>query len=111
VVNDVAGYLSGLVRVHNLPQKALVAHVLRPQILRDPHGLHPHQGVALVKSVDGIGGIEAKTDTYHRVMAGTPSYFRPGFKLFFSEDAKTAPLMTPAQVLALRPQPDYVLYE
>ncbi len=111
VVNDVAAYLSGLVSKHDLPQKALIVHVLRPQILREPQGLHPHQGVALVKSVDGIGGLEAKTGTYHRVMAETPSYVRPGFKLFFSEDAQAGPLMTPAQVLALRPQPDYVLYE
>lgn len=111
VVNDVATYLSGLVHKHDLPQKVLIVHVLRPQILRDPQQLHPHQGVALIKSVDGIGGIEAKTDTYHRVMAGTPSFFRPGFKLFFSEDAKTGPLMTPTQVLALKPSPDYVLYE
>ena len=110
-VNDVAAYLSGLVQAHNLPQKALIVHVLRPQILRDPQGLHPHQGVALVKSVDGIGAVAAKTGTYHRVMAGTPSYVRPGFKLFFSEDATSGPLMTPQQVLALTPQPDYVLYE
>ena len=110
-VNDVAAYLSGLVAAHNLPQKALIVHVLQPQILRDPQGLHPHQGVALVKSVDGIGAAAAKTGTYRRVMAGTPSYIRPGFKLFFSEDATSGPLMTPQQVLALTPQPDYVLYE
>lgn len=111
IVDEVAAYLSGLVRANDLPEKALIVHVLRPQILRAPEGLHPHQGVALVKSVDGIGGVEAKTDTYERVMAGTPSYFRPGFKLFFSEDAKAGPLMTATQVLALTPQPDYVLYE
>lgn len=111
VVDSVASYLSGLVEKHRLPEKALVVHVLRPDILRAPAGLTAHDGVALVKSVDGIGGAAAKTGTYERVMKGTPEFFRPGFKLFFSEDAKAGPLMTPKQVLALRPQPDYVLYE
>ena len=34
-----------------------------------------------------------------------------GFKLFFEEDGEFGPLMTPAQVLALKPTVDYVLYE
>jgi hypothetical protein len=34
-----------------------------------------------------------------------------GFKLFYDEDTRSGPLMDPAQVLALVPQPDYVLYE
>lgn len=111
VIDSVAGYLSELVTAHRLPEKALVVHVLRPDILRSPEALRAHDGVAMVKSVDGIGGIEAKTSTYQRVMKGTPEFFRSGFKLFFSEDAKAGPLMTPAEVLALTPQPDYVLYE
>lgn len=111
VVNQVAAYLSGLVSAHRLPEKALIVHVLRPSILRDPLALRPHLGVALVKSVDGIGAAADKTDTYHLVMKGTPAFFRPGFKLFFDEDAREGPLMTPAQVLALTPRPDYVLYE
>jgi hypothetical protein len=34
-----------------------------------------------------------------------------GFKLFFDEDAERGPLMTPRQVLALHPKPEYVMYE
>jgi hypothetical protein len=33
------------------------------------------------------------------------------FKLFLKEDTRRGSLMTPAEVLALRPQPSYVLYE
>jgi hypothetical protein len=37
---------------------------------------------------------------------------RPGFKLFYEEDvAAGGPLMTPDEVLALQPTPEYVLYE
>jgi hypothetical protein len=34
-----------------------------------------------------------------------------GFKLFFDEDTRRGLLMEPADVLGLRPQPSYVLYE
>lgn len=110
-VDEVAAYLSGIVTKHDLPEKAMIVHVLRTSILTEPEGMRHRTGVALVKSVDGIGGRESKTGTYARVMAGTPPWFRPGFKVFYSEDAKVGPLMTKKQVLALTPQPDYVLYE
>ena len=36
----------------------------------------------------------------------------PGFKLFFDEDTRNGSrLMTPKEVLALTPQPEYVMYE
>ncbi|MEO8851730.1 MAG: hypothetical protein ABI360_08370 [Allobranchiibius sp.] len=110
-VDEVAAYLSGLVQKNDLPEKALIVHVLRTSILTRPEGMRQRPGVALVKSVDGIGGPESKTSTYNRVMAGTPAWFRPGFKLFYTEDSKTGPLMTTQQVLALTPKPDYVLFE
>ncbi|NHN57023.1 hypothetical protein G9U51_14730 [Calidifontibacter sp. DB0510] len=110
-VDEVAAYLSGLVTANDLPQKALVVHVLRRSILTGEQDLRERTGVALVKSVDGIGQMKDKIKAYDIVMAGTPSFVRPGFKLFYDEDQRVAPLMTPAQVLALTPPPDYVLYE
>jgi hypothetical protein len=36
----------------------------------------------------------------------------PGFKLFFDEDSRNGNrIMTPKEVLALTPQPEYVMYE
>jgi len=40
-----------------------------------------------------------------------PRQFHAGFKLFFVEDRHEGALMTPSQVLRLRPKPDYVMYE
>jgi hypothetical protein len=66
----------------------------------------------VVKSVDGIGPPKAEQETWRRLVVDPPSDVRPGFKLFFSEDAaRGGRLMTPAEVMALRPTPDYVLYE
>ncbi|NNG38146.1 hypothetical protein HJ588_02515 [Flexivirga sp. ID2601S] len=111
VLDDVASYVSGLVTEHKLPEKPMVIHVLRRDIVSDESALRPHPGVALVKSVDGIGPMHDKVKAYNAVMAGTPPHIHPGFKLFFQEDGRYGPLMTPDQVLALTPQPEYVLYE
>jgi hypothetical protein len=110
-LNGVAVFLSRIVQRHRLPEKIMVYHQLAPRIVRRESGLKPQRGVAMVKSVDGIGTRAAKTDTYRVVGKTTPPFVRPGFKLFFDEDREHGKLMTPAQVLALRPRPDYVLYE
>ena len=64
-----------------------------------------------LKSVDGIGPRGAKETTWRRLVSGLPDHLHTGFKLFIVEDARSGPLMSPAQVLALRPRPVYVMYE
>jgi hypothetical protein len=112
VLDEVARHVSGIVREHDLPEKALVVHQLAPRVLRGLGALRPHPGVVPVKSVDGIGVPAAKVATWRRLMADLPWVMRPGFKLFYEEDvAAGGPLMTPDEVLALQPTPEYVLYE
>lgn len=110
-LDGVARYLSDVVAAGDLPEKVLVYHQLAPSVVRREQGLRDHRGVAVVKSVDGIGSRGAKEATYRLVDRTTPGHVHAGFKLFYDEDAEAGPLMTPAQVLALRPRPEYVLYE
>jgi hypothetical protein len=110
-IDGVAGYLDGLVSAHRLPQKVLVYHQLKAQIVTGEDALVDRPGVALVKVVDGIGAPADKVGTYQRVIATKPPFVHAGFKLFYEEDARSGPLMDPAAVLALDPQPEYVLYE
>ncbi|MBP2415269.1 hypothetical protein ACFFOM_03185 [Microlunatus capsulatus] len=110
-LDGVARYLSDVVAAGDLPEKVLVYHQLAPSVVRREQGLRDHRGVAVVKSVDGIGSRGAKEATYRLVDRTTPEHVHAGFKLFYDEDAEAGPLMTPAQVLALRPRPEYVLYE
>lgn len=110
-LDRVAAYLSRLVQSHDLPEKVMVYHQLTPRIVRREGQLQNHRGVVLVKSVDGIGARAAKLSTYRRVSRNTPPHVHAGFKLFYDEDRASGPLMTPQQVLALHPQPEYVLYE
>jgi hypothetical protein len=110
-LDSVSAYLDGLVTAHRLPQKVMLYHQLHVDIVSGQEALIDRPGVAVVKSVDGIGAAADKIGTYQRVMAGTPPFVHAGFKLFYEEDLRSGPLMTPEQVLALVPQPEYVLYE
>ncbi|RKS80322.1 hypothetical protein CLV35_0750 [Motilibacter peucedani] len=108
----VAAYLASVVAEGHLPEKVMVYHQLSPRIVRDERRLHPHKGVVLLKSVDGIGSPGAKTGTYRQIVADTPSFVRTGFKLFLQEDVERGHrLMTPREVMRLRPRPDYVVFE
>jgi hypothetical protein len=111
-INEVAAYLSSLVSAGNLPEKVLVFHQVNSRVLREEGDIAAHPGVVLVKSVDGLGHRNSKTKTYNALAHGMPAAVHAGFKLFFDEDtAGNHRMMTPAEVLALSPVPEYVMYE
>ena len=110
-VNDVTAWVGALVARHQLPEKVVVVHELAPNIIRDEEVIRSRTGVALIKSVDGIGDRAMKEETWRKLTTKLPKGMRVGFKLFFEEDGEFGPLMTPAEVLALKPTVDYVLFE
>jgi hypothetical protein len=108
-VNRVAAYLAGIVRERRLPQKLLVVHQFTDNMIRDKQLLVQPPGVALTLNVDGFGDRPNKVAKYvgftHEPAARR---FHAGFKLFYHEDTG---LMSPLQVLRLRPRPELVVYE
>jgi hypothetical protein len=110
-LDSVASYLSSLVRARDLPEKVMIYHQFHPTTISEEQGLKPHPGVVLVKSIDGVGVPADKVKTWNRPTRSLAPHVYTGFKLFFDEDTRRGSLMTPAEVLALRPQPSYVLYE
>jgi len=111
-LDSVASWVSALVAKHHLPEKVVVYHQLHVNIVENEKRLTTHTGVVMIKSVDGIGSPGAKVDTWKVVIARKPKFVHPGFKLFYTEDrAGGNALMTPAQVMALKPTPEYILYE
>jgi hypothetical protein len=111
-LDEVARYLAGLVKRHDLPEKVMVYHQVARSVVRRESGLKAHDGVVLIKSVDGLGHPGPKKNTYRVVNKSTPKFVHPGFKLFFTEDQRNGGrLMTPREVLALKPRPEYVMYE
>jgi hypothetical protein len=111
-INAVTEYLSRIVAEGDLPEKALVFHEVVKDVVRDERSMRTAPGVVIVKSVDGLGPAHNKVATYANLMERTAPGVHAGFKLFFYEDTQHgSPLMSARQVLALSPQPEYVMYE
>jgi hypothetical protein len=107
-INEVATFLSGIVKEGDLPEKVLVFHQVNAWVLKDEAVLKPASGVVMIKSVDGLGPKGAKINTYKFLVKTLSPGVHAGFKLFFEEDGH---VMSPQEVLALLPQPEYVMYE
>jgi hypothetical protein len=111
-LDEVARYLSGLVKQYNLPEKVMVYHQVARSVVRKESGLKDHDGVVVVKSIDGLGHPGPKINTYRVVNKSTPTSVHAGIKLFFTEDRRHGGrLMNPKEVLGLKPRPEYVMFE
>ncbi len=113
-LDRIAGWLDELAEREGLPEKVMLYHQLRVDIVDDPEDLAAvdHENVAVVVSIDGIGSPGAKRDTYEAIAETVPDGVHFGFKLFYEEDEEgPSRLMTPEEVMDLDPRPEYVLYE
>ena len=105
-VNATSAWLAQLVARHDLPEKLFVVHQFTEDMVDDTQ-LKPRDGLAMVLNADGFGTEPVKVAKYHE-FARAARTLDHGFKLFYREDAG---LMSPAQVLRLRPAPAVVVYE
>jgi hypothetical protein len=106
VVNAVSARLAAIVRERRLPEKLLVVHQFTADMVRGKRTLARRPGVELVLDVDGFGTQAQKIAKYRELTRGET--LPHGLKLFYREDTN---LMSPRDVLALRPQPQLVVYE
>jgi len=105
-VNATTEGLAQLIAREKLPQKLVVIHQFTDDMVDDTQ-LKPRDGLEIILNADGFGGQAVKKQKYHAFTRQAPG-FDPGFKLFYREDED---LMTPREVLRLRPPPDFVVYE
>ena len=111
-VNYVASYLTDLVNKYNLPPKILVLHRFTQSMLKNTALIEKRPEVQFVVDMDGWGAPSRKIETYKYFVAEEPVQFT-GFKLFYKNDLKHAPnrLLTPAELLTLKPVPMYIQYQ
>jgi hypothetical protein len=100
-------YLAQLVAAQHLPDKLLVVHQFTTDMLPDRSAITPRRGVEVAFHADGFGAQSEKVATWNR-MHFPSRPFGTGFKLFLREDTG---LMSPQQVMALRPRPDVITYQ
>ena len=105
-VNATSAWLAQLVVEGGLPEKLLVVHGFRSDMVRDRADVVARPGVALAFHMDGQGSRRQKLETYRVLRAAAP--FWNGFKLFYDEDPD---LFAPQDVLGLDPVPDLVTYQ
>jgi len=91
---------------HDLPQKLFVIHQFTDDMVDDTQ-LKPRDELAMVLNADGFGSKPVKVSKY-KAFTRAAKTFHQGFKLFYEEDVG---LMSPQQVMRLRPKPDLVIYE
>ena len=108
-INAVSSYLANLVASKRLPQKLFVVHEFRTTELPDRQYIQFRPGLATVLQMDGLGPVATKLDAYRQVMTRAAG-FRPGFKVFLRRTDDPV-LMTPREVLALHPRPQYISYQ
>ncbi len=105
-IDAATGWLARLVRTERLPQKLVLVHQFRREMVPDLARVRARPGLVLVQHVDGFGTRQQKLATYHHV--ARPGRFRMGFKLFYDEDRR---LLHARDVLAVRPRVSLVSYQ
>jgi len=106
-VNAVTDYIGRFIVDHNLPEKLFVVHQFTSGMIQNKDRVVKRPGLAVTMNVDGFGDRANKISKYV-AFTSELARFNDGFKLFYEEDTN---LMSPQQVLALRPPPDLVVYE
>jgi hypothetical protein len=110
-VNYVIQTLDHLVAEKKLPPKILIVHRFRADMVPDAESIRPTPRVQVVMDMDGWGPPWLKFDSYRDYIVTHPVQFT-GFKLFYHNDTRKSDLLlTPLEVLALRPRPIYIQYQ
>lgn len=106
-INEVSANLAGIVATERLPQKLLIVHQFTSDMVQHPEQIVARTGLAITINVDGFGDQPNKVAKYRALSAALPSVYH-GFKLFYQQDQQ---LMTPKQVMKLRPTPALIVYQ
>jgi hypothetical protein len=111
-INYVSQYLADMTKKYNLPPKVFVVHRFTKKMVTNSQNIKLRPEVQIVMHMDGWGEPELKKGTYRHFIYAEPVQFT-GFKLFYKNDLKKAPnrLMTPEELMKLKPVPVYIQYQ
>ena len=111
-INFTVDYLSKIVKENNLPPKILVLHRFTQGMIKESKLYKKTPEVQIVMHMDGWGEPAKKIGTYKSFIYTEPVQFT-GFKLFYKNDLKNPPhrMLTPAELMKLKPAPIYIQYQ
>jgi hypothetical protein len=111
-INYCSDFLAKLVKDNNLPPKVFTVHRFTRKMVTNYQNIKLRPEVQMVMHMDGWGEPDLKLGTYRHFIQSEPVQFT-GFKIFFKNDLKKEPkrLMTPEELLKLKPIPSYIQYQ
>lgn len=111
-INFCSDFLANLVKTHNLPPKVFTVHRFTRKMVTNYQNIKLRPEVQMVMHMDGWGEPDLKLGTYRHFIQSEPVQFT-GFKIFFKNDLKKEPkrLMSPEELLKLKPIPSYIQYQ
>jgi hypothetical protein len=115
-INAAQEAMSDYMKAEGIPGvKMLVVHQFQDRMIADRDRVRAdYDGVLLIHTADGFGPPALKRHSYS-ANARAENLPLKGFKLFFKTEVEGAgydePLLLPAEVLALEPQPRLVIYQ
>jgi hypothetical protein len=110
-INYASDYLDKIVKENKLVPKILVVHRFTQGMLKNYKEIKTKPGVQIVMDMDGWGIPAKKINTYQQFIYKEPVEYT-GFKLFYKNDTKNnGRMLTPQEVLKLKPQPVYIQYQ
>lgn len=108
-VNQTLDWLSDLTTQHKLPQKLVILHQFRLDMIVGRELLDTSRtNLAYVIQMDGNGTQSQKQDTWRTITAGASANVRFGWKNFYKVDS---PMLDPGQTMAVTPTPWYISYQ
>ena len=108
-INGVVEWLAGIVREEALPQKLLILHQFRLQMITNRHQVETPSELAVLVHMDGQGPLRDKYNTWNLLTRQPDAdQFYWGWKNFYDEDIPTA---NPEQVLIVTPTPVFVSFQ
>ncbi|MBI9061039.1 MAG: hypothetical protein JEZ14_03585 [Marinilabiliaceae bacterium] len=111
-INFCSEYLAKLVKEYKLSPKILIVHRFTQGMVRNYKNIVLRPEVQIVMHMDGWGGPTLKRSSYTDYIYREPVQFT-GFKLFYKNDLRKPPhrLLTPTELMQLKPQPIYIQYQ
>ncbi|HUG82929.1 MAG TPA: cell wall-binding repeat-containing protein [Euzebya sp.] len=105
-VNAVSHWLAAIVIEEQLPEKLLIVHNFRVDMVTNRDQLLARDGLAVMFHMDGQGSRAQKLETYRILRQDAP--FHNGFKVFYDEDPNP---FQPVEIMGLDPVPTLVSYQ
>ena len=106
-VTEAQNEVAAIVAENHLPPKMLIVHRFTENMVTNSENIKPVNNVQVVIDFDGFGDPNSKIGLYQHIIGLGGAQF-DGIKLFYKHDD---PLMSPADVVALKPVPDVVIYQ